>query len=69
MARQNEVIEPRKNESETLYQSWTRKIGNHSYRFKVKTTHTGESLIQVDMSLGFKKGWKTVHLWHNHPKD
>jgi hypothetical protein len=63
MAKQCEVIEPRTHNSRTTYSSWLRKIGGHTYRFKVMT-RTGNDPkweVRVDRSLG--RGWETVHHW------
>lgn len=69
MAKQSEVIEPRTHASTSIYRSWLRKIGHHTYRFKVSTRSSDDLLvwnIRVDVSHGGRnRGWETVHQWSN----
>jgi len=58
------VIEPRTHQSQTTYKSWIRRIGKHTYRFKIMVRTDGQWEIRVDMSLNRVKGWHTVHHWN-----
>lgn len=67
MAKQNEVIENRTHVSRSDYISWLRKIGRHTYRFKVASRSDGSWEIRVDVSRyeGRRRSWITVHQWSN----
>jgi hypothetical protein len=64
MAKQCEVIESRTHESESVYKSWLRKIGKHTYRFKTMTRSDGKYEIRVERSIGGRnRKWEPVHYW------
>jgi hypothetical protein len=68
VARQSDVIEPRAYESRTTYSNWLRKIGGHTYRFKVMTRTGPDPKWEVRVDRSFsggpgKRGWETVHNW------